>query len=546
MRLIKLAVTSMLAATVCRVIGILTIFALVSPAVLAQFEVARLRGHDQVTGTWTSADIDGDLAVVGVPYDGTSTYSGAAYVFVRVAGNWIEEAKLVPSDPVVGGDFGSSVAIVGNRVYVGAQRNHGNVSQSGAVYAFRRFGAFPFASWTEQAKIVASDAVTGAYFGASLAISGSTLVVGSPQFGYSGTGAAYVFSGTGANWTQVARLDDPPALGYFGASVAVDGGALLIGRVSSSNLPGAGYLYENTSGTWALSAQFQAPNNDDPFFAYSIAVSANAVAIGSPQFNGSLPSFPRSGAVFVRFRQGASWSAPVVVETNPLVDGGTFGTAIAINNDRLAVALPNDGSGGSIFLYSLSNSAVAPIGVLKQPAPSSGLNLSLGRGWPLALSGDLAIVAGAASAVFSMVPPAPVVYCTAKVSSVGCLPAISSTGSASSTAGTPFNINAQLILNNKNGLLFFGVTGRTSFPFQGGTLCVLPPIRRTGAQASGGSSSGSDCSGAFSTDFNAVVQSGVFPDLTAGVLIDAQYWYRDPASPSATGLTNAIEFGIGF
>jgi hypothetical protein len=119
-------------------------------------------------------------------------------------------------------------------------------------------------------------------------------------------------------------------------------------------------------------------------------------------------------------------------------------------------------------------------------------------------------------------------------------------GGAAVTGALPFTLAAQSVINNENGLLFFGVNGRTTFPFQGGTLCVLPPIRRTVIQNSGGNVGAPDCSGSYSIDFNAVVRSGAFPDLVAGVLVNSQYWSRDPASPSTTGLTNAVEFGIGF
>jgi hypothetical protein len=119
-------------------------------------------------------------------------------------------------------------------------------------------------------------------------------------------------------------------------------------------------------------------------------------------------------------------------------------------------------------------------------------------------------------------------------------------GSASATSTAPFDVNATSIVSGKYGLLFFGINGRTSFPFQGGYLCALPPTRRTPAQSSGGSAGANDCSGSYSFDFNALIRSGAHPDLDPGVLVNAQYWYRDPASQSTTGLTNAIEFGVGF
>ena len=99
------------------------------------------------------------------------------------------------------------------------------------------------------------------------------------------------------------------------------------------------------------------------------------------------------------------------------------------------------------------------------------------------------------------------------------------------------------MLNNKSGLLFYGFAAGTA-PFQGGTLCITPPVSRTPGQTSGGSPTGIDCSGAYSYDMNARIQSGIDVNLVQGAAVYCQYWSRDPASASTTGLTNALAFTI--
>jgi hypothetical protein len=79
-------------------------------------------------------------------------------------------------------------------------------------------------------------------------------------------------------------------------------------------------------------------------------------------------------------------------------------------------------------------------------------------------------------------------------------------------------------------------------PFQGGTLCVKQPTHRTPIQNSGGSATGSDCTGYFNMDFNALIQSGIDPNLVAGAEVFCQYWSRDSASPSTTSLSNGLRF----
>ena len=135
-------------------------------------------------------------------------------------------------------------------------------------------------------------------------------------------------------------------------------------------------------------------------------------------------------------------------------------------------------------------------------------------------------------------------YCTAKVNSLFCTPAISATGVASASAGSGFSINASTVISQKSGLLFYGLNGPSAGAFQGGFLCVKAPTHRTPIQNSGGTLAGNDCTGTFAFDFNAYISGGADPALVQGATVDAQYWSRDPADAFSTNLTNGIEFSI--
>ena len=139
---------------------------------------------------------------------------------------------------------------------------------------------------------------------------------------------------------------------------------------------------------------------------------------------------------------------------------------------------------------------------------------------------------------------APTIYCTAKVNSAGCTPAIGFLGSPSASAGSGFTISAANVLDNKFGLLFYSKNGPAATPFQGGILCAIPPLVRTQLQNSGGTP---PCGGQFAMDFNVWIASGFDPALVAGQQVNAQYWSRDPgfAPPNNTSLSDAIEFTIG-
>ncbi len=135
------------------------------------------------------------------------------------------------------------------------------------------------------------------------------------------------------------------------------------------------------------------------------------------------------------------------------------------------------------------------------------------------------------------------VYCTAKVNSQGCTPAIEALGTASSTAPVPFEISCANELNQRSGLLFYGYAPH-DIPFQGGYLCVHAPVQRTPLLSSGGSTTGDDCSGVYVYDFNARVQSGVDPLLEPGREVFAQFWSRDPASSFNSNRSDALRFRV--
>ena len=140
--------------------------------------------------------------------------------------------------------------------------------------------------------------------------------------------------------------------------------------------------------------------------------------------------------------------------------------------------------------------------------------------------------------------PGPTAYCTAQVNSQGCTPTIAGVGEAAAS-GEPFDVSCSNVLNQKVGLLFYWYAPKAA-PYQGGFLCVQAPVKRTAIQSSGGNLGPDDCSGVYTYDFDARIQSGDDPGLVAGALVYAQFWYRDPsqAGPFTTGRSDGLRFGI--
>ena len=144
-------------------------------------------------------------------------------------------------------------------------------------------------------------------------------------------------------------------------------------------------------------------------------------------------------------------------------------------------------------------------------------------------------------------------YCTAKQNSLGCLPAISGAGAPRASASSDFVVSAAPVYNQKPGVLMYSVTGRQAVPFQGGILCVAPPIRRTIVMHSGGDHPvNKNCSGVWRIDMNAFAAGAIGgkPDpllKVAGTFVHCQWWGRDPgfAPPNNTALSDGLQYAIG-
>jgi hypothetical protein len=128
-------------------------------------------------------------------------------------------------------------------------------------------------------------------------------------------------------------------------------------------------------------------------------------------------------------------------------------------------------------------------------------------------------------------------YCTAKTNSLGCVPAITTLNLPSKSASN-FTVRANNVLNQKNGLLFWGY-GPLSTPFHGGTLCVAAPTLRTPAVSSGGTAPPvNNCTGTFAFVFTTAYLNA--NSIDPGDTIYCQWWSRDPAAPFTDSLTNAV------
>jgi hypothetical protein len=325
-------------------------------------------GDHHVLG-WSVA-ISGDTVVVGAPgVQGGGIARGAAYLFARNEGGadkWGQVTNLTASDAEDLDSFGHSVAISGDTVVVGAHHEAGvGGDRRGAAYVFERNegGAD---SWGQRKKLTASDAEDEAWFGSSLAISGDTVVVGA--YGEDGKGidrgAAYLYVAAGGHWQEVAI---PRAYGaadddWFGFSVAVSGDTMVVGAYGDDGLgsdEGAAYVLERNQyglDNWGEVKKLTAMDHQaGDYFGYSVAISGDTVIVGAYGEDGGGNN---QGAAYIFARNhnpvdpmtplADYWGQVKRLKAETPENNEWFGYSVAISGDTVVVGTPGEGGGGSL------------------------------------------------------------------------------------------------------------------------------------------------------------------------------------------------------
>ncbi len=258
-------------------------------------EVQKLTSGNGNDHFGASVDLSGDAALVGARSADLANFNaGAAYVF-RLQGSLFQlEATLTASDGGVTDYFGTSVAISGQAIVVGAEREDEMGSNAGAAYAFRfspNDCPEDTCPWTEEAKLTASDGAAGDELGFSVAISGDTIVVGARNNSGNGltqSGAAYAFGFNGLDWSQQAKLAafDGTAYDKFGYSVGIDGDTIAVGAKGADLAPwpatGAVYVFRRAGQSWIAEAKAtDSAAYWDDWLGTSVAVSGDLVISGA-------------------------------------------------------------------------------------------------------------------------------------------------------------------------------------------------------------------------------------------------------------------------
>jgi FG-GAP repeat len=386
---------------------------------LIKQQVASVRGIGDYFGV--SVSLSGDTLAVGasVVDVGGNVDQGLVYLFSRNQGGlnqWGQTKILFAADGARGDFFGDSISLSGDNLAVGAARValNGQLS-AGAVYLYTRGSTN---QWNQVKKITLSDGIAGDYFGYAVSLSGASLAVGADAK-MIGTkqrlGAAYLFSmneGGVQNWGQTTRLTDvtAPASAYIGEAVCVSGDTVAVaapgyGYSNPTDNRGAVYLYEASKSSWApVQALAQPPFTGFTANRYgaALAISGDTLVIGDPASELTALSFLNRGSAYV-FRAKAgyfdSWQLEKILQPTIVTADSRFGASVAVVPGFIAVGAPGAiGGRGQAHLFERNQGGANNWGEIKRISAISATGGSfpaMGAAVALSEAGWLAVGAPA-------------------------------------------------------------------------------------------------------------------------------------------------------
>ncbi|MBI1191670.1 MAG: HYR domain-containing protein [Bacteroidetes bacterium] len=337
----------------------------------------------------------GLYAIAGAPgNDSKGSGSGAAAIFRQAAGGWVTDTLLLASDGSDNDSFGQSVAISGNRVLVGAQRESRlGFFEAGAVYAFERNSS---GRWSQTQKIIVPGAGSYDWLGYAVALDGDQACMTAPRDDDAGfdAGAVYLLTRGSTNWVGSQKLvaSDGSSGDWFGRAVALEGNRLVVGaHLEGSDDRGAAYVFRKDGSVWSEEARLQpATLGSGENFGWSVALNEGRIAIGA--LLADPDGKANAGAIYTYERDSAGlWTLRQKLVPAAAAPGDFTGISVAMNGNQLlagAYGADLDGSvSGTAIRYVYSGGMWLEQESLRGSAAAGQQN-----GWSVALTEGQALV----------------------------------------------------------------------------------------------------------------------------------------------------------
>lgn len=323
-----------------------------------------------------SVGISGDLVVVGSEYHDSAAgnNAGAAYVYEKLAGRWTQVAKLQPADAQQQHDFGEYVAIEGTVVVAGCRFDATLGNNAGAAYVFERVDG----QWVQTGKLLGSAGRRNDLSADTLAIGGGRILMSSYRSDASGghSGSAYLFEKVDGTWTEVAHLVANDGAGELSRGLALDGDRVVLGaRLEGTNgvAAGAGYVFEKWNGAWIQTAKLL------PRLGLSMDWTGEAVAVRGDRI--VLSGHRRdevgtdSGVAWVFELRDGEWVETKMLQSSAASPLDDFSFSLSMSGLDLVATSPYDGGNvGAAYVFSFDE-ALCTCGASGASAARFGENL---------------------------------------------------------------------------------------------------------------------------------------------------------------------------
>jgi len=303
--------------------------------------VANTFASDAQVNDWfgISVALSGNRLVVGAYAEDTAAVdAGKVYVYDWNGTAYVEVAQLTASDAQASDYFGISVALSGTRLVVGAHAEDTAAVNAGKVYVYDWNGT----AYVEVAQLTASDAQANDYFGVSVVLSGTRLVVGAHGEDTVGldAGKVYVYDWNGTAYVEVAQLtaSDATAYAYFGISVALSGNRLVVGAHAEDSAgldAGKVYVYDWTGVAYIEVTTITASDAQaSDYFGRSVALSGTRLVVGA---NTEDTAGIDAGKVYVYDWTGVAYIEVTTITASDAAPGDYFGVSVALSGNKLVV-----------------------------------------------------------------------------------------------------------------------------------------------------------------------------------------------------------------
>lgn len=284
--------------------------------------------------------VDGNSMLIGYNPRGEENAPGVVSYERNDSGQWMQWGGLAPSDGMRTDGFGSSLVLVGHMAYISSP-NH---DSTGAIYIFHRADS----GWIEVGKLMAGEGSIGDGFGSSLAISGSHMLVGAPRSSEE-KGGVYHFHWADNEWTEQGMLVRGSAESdtLFGTSVAISGNRAYVGMPRHNDRTGAVAVFEYSEDE----SEWTEVNPLVPFdgqgsvsFGRALATTEDGIWVGTPGTR-------RVAGTIHAFTSGDNgWRGVEKISPDGVRSSRSFGSAIAIRGDLAAVGVSRGDNGAGVAL----------------------------------------------------------------------------------------------------------------------------------------------------------------------------------------------------